>query len=500
MSVRKAITWAFSGQIFNFVIAFGGSVAVARLLSPQEMGVVAIGMATLAIIAIVTSFGTGAYVIREPTLSPQVLDAACTINALLAVLLSAALVTVSLFAEPLLGDAAAGEVLRILAIGPLIGIFSFKPQMLLQREMQFRTLTLVSSVAIVLATATTLGAALLGFSYYSPTFGGLASALVSVAMHAVLNPRYMPFRVSFHDWRRMTTFGLRMMSVSGVSSMAMRLSDVVLGRLLGLTALGLYSRAANLSNMVFENIYGTATRVVFAQLSKDFRETGELRATFLRGFQMITAVMWPLLIGLAVLSGPIIYLLYGSRWLGAALPLSLLMIAQFLSLCFGMNWELFVLRDETARQTKYEVTRSVFGLVVFTIGSLFSIAGAAIGRIVDAGFGLIMYYPHMRRLAKTEPGEIPGVYRESGLLTAAAVLPSFILMMTHDWAADTPFWQVAGAVLVGVALWLATVHRLDHPLLGELRIFLRKAKTAVAIRPLFARGGPARTLDEPPIG
>lgn len=499
MSVRKAITWAFTGQIFSFVVAFGGSVAVARLLSPQEMGVYAIGLATLAIISIVTSFGTGAYIIREQTLLPETLDAACTVNALLALSLSAILLLTSLFAQPLLGHADAGGVLRVLAIGPLINIITFKPQMLLQREMRFRALALIASATIVAATATTITFALLGFSYYSPAIGGLASALAGVVLHAAMNPHYLRFRISFHDWRRMTTFGLRMMSVSGVSTMAMRLSDVILGRLLGLAALGLYSRAANLSNMVFENIYGTATRVVFAQLSKDFRETGQLRSTFLRGFQMITATMWPMLIGLAVLSRPVINLLYGPKWVGAASPLSLLMVAQFFTLCFGMNWELFVLRDETARQTKYEVTRSIFGLVVFTVGSLFSIAGAAIGRIVDSGFGLIIYYPHMRRLANTEQGEIPRVYRESGFLTIAAVLPSFLLMVSNGWSPTTPLWQMAGVVTLGVLLWLATVHRLDHPLLGELRIFARKGMTAVALTPLVSRRRPASTAGEPPV-
>ena len=57
-----------------------------------------------------------------------------------------------------------------------------------------------------------------------------------------------------------------------------------------------------------------------------------------------------------------ILLLYGEQWLAAALPLSALMVAQFIGVAFGMNWELFVLRGETGRQARYEVARLVLGV------------------------------------------------------------------------------------------------------------------------------------------
>ncbi len=208
----------------------------------------------------------------------------------------------------------------------------------------------------------------------------------------------------------MTAFGLRIMSISSVSVLVNRMQDFILGRVLGLPMLGLYSRASNISNMIFENLYGTGTRVAFTKLAKDFRETGELRETFLRAFQLITGFMWPFLIGLAVLSRPVVYILFGARWLPAALPLSLLMVGQSLTLCFGMNWELFVLRNETDRQTRLEVTRSLISLVIFAIGCRFGIAGAAMGTVIGSLFGWIVYFPHMKRLAEIPLGRLPRIY------------------------------------------------------------------------------------------
>lgn len=474
MSVRRSLAWAFSGQILTFVVSFAGSVIVARLLSPHEMGIFAIAMATQGLIGIFVSFGVGAYIVREPNLEQGTLDAAFTVNALLATALSLLLFGVSFAGQQLLGDAGAGRVLRVSALGPLIGLFGFRASVMMQRDMQFKTMSMIAVVGSLITTIGTVLFALAGFSYMSPAYGGLISSIVGTGAYMIAGRRHHSFRVSLGEWRRISVFGLRMMSVSGVSVMGARLSDLVLGRLLGVASLGLYARASNLSNLIYENIYGTATRVVFVQLSRDFRETGELKPTFLRGLQMITAFMWPLLAGLGILSRPAILILYGEKWLPAATPLALLMLAQFFTLCFGMNWELFVLRDETSRQTRYEITRSVIGLVVFSIGCLFSLAGAAAGRAVDSFIGLVFYYRHVRRLAGTEPDEIPAIYRSSLLLTVAAVLPSLALMLVWHWSAHTPVPLVAGAVALGVCLWLAMIVATGHPLRDELEMALRR--------------------------
>lgn len=474
MSVRRSITWAFAGQGASFVALFGGSIIIARLLSPQELGISAIAMATLAIIQMFAALGVGAYVVREPDLKPETLDAAFTATASLAIALTIAILGVSFVAGPLLGEPAAGRVMRLLAIGPLIGIFDFRPSVMLQRDMRFREIAIISSLCVFGGTATTIACAWYGFSYMSPAIGGLTMGVIGVVGNNIVGRRYIGFGISFAGWRSMAVFGARMLSISGVATGAARTSELILGRSLGMPALGLYTRAGNLANMMFENLYGTATRVVFVQLAKDWRERGDLRTTFLRGFSMITAVMWPLQLGLAVLAGPTIYTLYGDRWVAAAVPLACLMVAQFITLSFGMNWELFVLRDETARQTRLEVSRSIFGVGAVAVGAQFSLLAAALGRVADSLLGFFLYIPHVTRLSGATAREIARIYGQSGALTVAAVTPSLVLMISANWSARVPIGQVAVAVGVGIILWAGLIVALRHPLLEEFRIVARK--------------------------
>ena len=474
MSVRRSLAWAFSGQFITFAVQFAGSIIIARLLSPRELGTYAIAMAALGLMQVFTTFGISSFIVRETELAPGTLESAFTVNAILAVSLSILVFSVSFVAGPMLGETNAGPVLRVVAFANLFGILSFRPAAMLQRDMQFRQLSIIALTNGLMATFSTVAFALAGASYMSPAYGALIAAITGAVLTMTLGSRHVGFRLGLNGWRPITTFGLQMMSVSGVATITGKLSDLVLGRILGVAALGIYSRASNISGMLFDNLYGTATRVIFVQLSKDYREGGEWSTTYLRGFAMLSAVMWPVLAGLAVLAQPAILILYGDKWLPAAGPLSALMVAQIIGVGFGMNWELFVLRGETGRQARYETMRLIFGVPIFVIGCLFGLVTAALAKIVDALIGLVVYYPHVRRLAEIGPREVPTIYRDSAALTLVAVSPSLALMMWHNWSAHTPILEITATVTVGVVLWLALLFYIRHPLRDEIVMLFRK--------------------------
>jgi O-antigen/teichoic acid export membrane protein len=239
--------------------------------------------------------------------------------------------------------------------------------------------------------------------------------------------------------------------------------------MLGLPALGLFGRASNLATMIFSNMYGTITRVVFVKLSQDYREHGKLREPFLKWLRVIAGFMGPVLLGLAVLSKPAILLLYGEKWLGAALPLSLLMVAHFIALRFAMNWELFVIRDQLKVQTALEFVRSVVSLFNRAIGCLFGLVGAAVASIVDAIFSIVLYGKQIDRLIEAEPNDLMHATAETIGITFAAIFPAFVLMVWTGWDAHTPLPLVSASVAMGAIFWLVTLAWLRHPLFEEIR-------------------------------
>lgn len=468
--LRRAIFWGFSGQFATFALSFAGSVAIARLLSPRELGIYAVAIAVVGILQIATSFGTAAYVLKEAVLDEYAIDTAFTVNALLSALLAGFLYLGSFPAARFLEEESVVPILQLLALTPLISILEFRPSAMLQREMRFKAISLITTAKAAGSVVTTVTAAVAGASFMSPAYGALVATAIGAIGFVAAGREHVSLSLSYRGWRPMTIFGLQMMSVSGVGAASARLCDIVMGRLLGLEALGLFARANNLSSLLFTNVYGTATRIVFAKLSQDFRERGIVRDTFLTSLRIVSAVMGPLTIGLAVLSMPIVFVLYGEKWIAVAPILSILMVAQFLSLSTSMNWELFVIRNQLGTQTKLEISKSVFGLVTFALGCLVSIIDAAVVYILGALFSYLLYAPHVRRLADANRGELGGIYLETSFLTVIAVAPSFLLMLLTGWSAKTPLLLVATSIVVGASLWLVALFRIGHPIAGEVAL------------------------------
>lgn len=470
--VRRAFLWTILAQFLSFGISFAAMVILTRLLTPHEMGIYAVAFATYGAFQVIATFGVGNFIVRTFDPTDDVLAAAFTVNAILNVMLSVVILAISSGAGQFLDDPAVAQVLRLLATVPLIAIFDLRPSSMLQRDMQFQRISIVTVSQTVIGALATIGTALAGASYMSAGYGAIGAALTGSLGYSLLGRQFVGIRLSLHDWRVMVVFGLRMMSIGGISTLASRLSDIIVGRMLGLAALGLFSRASSINILLFQNVHGAATRVIFAKLSQVHRDTGEVHDTYLKAMRTISGIMGPILIGLAVLAKPAILLLYGERWLGAAVPLSLLLIAQFLTLRFAMHWELFVIKDRLDVQTRIEAIRSAFSIASRSIGCLTGLAGAAAASVVDSVLALMLYGRQVNHMVGADERKMLQISAETIALTAVAVAPSMAVMIWYDWAANTPLVSVATGVAAGAALWLAAIAWLRHPLFNELRLGL----------------------------
>lgn len=468
MSVRRSLLWSYGGQLLTLAITFTTSVIVARLISPREMGIYALALAISGVLSVFLSFGAQAFLVREKNIDVETIRSAFTVNLILSSLLALFLLGVGLFHLLARHDHDISTVFLIMAVGPIFAAFEFVPAALFMRDMRYSIISSITVVRAVVTSFVTLTSVWLGAGASGLAAGPVVANLVCACTYMAVRPQDLVFRPGLHRFREILVFGVQMLSISGVAQLATRSSDVILGNMLGLVALGLYSRASGLATLIFLNVYGLATGIIFVQLSRDLRETGELRTTFIRALRMITGTMWPILLGIAVLAGPLVLTLYGMKWLPAAIPLALLMISQFIVLGFGMNWELFVLRNETKRQIWIEVSRAVIGTTIFALGCLFGLSAAALGRIGEAIVGYILYRPHIDRLAGTQTGEVDRVYRESLQLTVVAVAPSFLLMGWWHWSAHVPLPWIAITVLIGIVGWFLLLRYKRHPIVDEI--------------------------------
>lgn len=450
------------------VVQFGASVVIARLLTPYEMGIFAIAVATVGLLSIIRALGLPAYLVRSTALTESLLSSVFTVNAIINILLASIIAGLSVLGGALLGEPGVQRSLLVMALVPLLGIFDFLPATLIERAGNFRVIALLGLVRSVVASGVAVALAFAGFSYMSLVYGQVVSAVASVIGFNILGWRDVRLRIGFQDWRNVMRYALQMVGISGVTIFATRMSDIVLGRVLGLDALGLYSRASGLSGMLWENLHLGIQRIVFVDFSNQKRDGLSLRVGYLHVLRMVTAALWPGFAGLAVLAGPVVLTLYGDTWIAAATPLSILCVATLILVAITMTWEVFNVSHETARQAKMEFIRAGVALMLFTLGCLGGLVTAALARVGESCFSVVLYRSHMERMTDTRWRDILPIYRESALLTVLAVLPAVLMMTFYRWSPAAPLPAVAASVLAGVAAWLAGAAVLRHPLSTEI--------------------------------
>lgn len=481
MSVRRSMAWMLASQGGLFFLQFGGSVALARLLTPYEMGVYAIAAAMIGIIGIVQSFGLTLFIIREAQASHAMIASAFTMNIVLSTLLSAGIVGLSLFGGALLDEPGVRHVMLVLAVIPLIGIFEFRPITMLERSAEFRAIAGLNVLRAIASTAVTVVLAFTGHSYMSIAWGAVAGSAAGTAGAMILGRRHVSFRLGIAAWRDVLRFGMQQLAINGINGVAGRLSEFMLGRLLGLEALGLWGRAGNLNNLLWLNIQGVIARVMMVTLAEQRRAGLSLRPVYLRTVEVLTAVLWPSFAGLAILAGPFISIVYGSAWVAAAPPLAALAVAAIILVSLTMTWEVFIVCNETGRQARFEMVRTGVGLVLFVGACLVSLTSAALARVAEALFSVLLYRSHTERMTDTRWPDYVPIYRRSAMVTAAACGPAVVLMTAFHWSAAVPASFVALAVGAGVVLWLIALKLLDHPLSEEIGRFVHKGRQVVGL-------------------
>jgi O-antigen/teichoic acid export membrane protein len=271
---------------------------------------------------------------------------------------------------------------------------------------------------------------------------------------------------------------LNSVSIFGVHSVTARISEALLGRFVGLTALGLYSRAASLNNLIWENGHVVIGRVLFVEVAAQKRAGKSLRQTYFTVIEVLTALLWPAFAGLAICSGPFILQLYGAKWVAASHPLSLLAIAAMLHVAISLTWDLFIVSGETATQAKLEFVRAAGGLAMFVFGCLFGLTGAAAGRIGDGVLSIWLYRPYIDRMTETRLPDFIPIYLRSAAITVVAIFPAALVMFYFKFSEHTPIGLLLPAIAIGVALWAATLILTKHPLGAEMVKLLRQLRAS----------------------
>jgi O-antigen/teichoic acid export membrane protein len=384
-TAKVGAVWSMMRQGVNETIGLPVSMVMARLLSPHDFGVAAASGFFIQLAARLTQFGFGASLVRVKEMRPEHLSSIyLAIQGMGIFTFTVLYVAAPMFGQFFRSDEA-GALLRLAALSFVINPLGVVPAALFQRRMQFKYTVLADWVDTIVGAVVTIVFGLRGFAYWSIVYGHLSGLIVRVILQLFLSRWRPTLTFSKTAFRELLGFGLGIQTKRLLDYAATNLDNLVVGRLLGMSALGIYNKAfTNMNKLVFRMTLGQAPFRIFSIIHED-------RERFARAYQKlilsITLMGYPVLAGCIVAAEPMFLLLYGKQWLPAVFPFQLLCAGGMMQLLSAYSSQ----ANEAAGNIWRQTARQAFGVVLVVVGTaigsrLGGVTGAAIGVLVAFAF------------------------------------------------------------------------------------------------------------------
>lgn len=371
------------GTVFKAVLQVLSIVVLARILSPEDFGIMAMVFPIIAFATIFQQAGLGMAVLQRQTVTNQELSTVFWINVLLGTLIGALL----MLAAPLVADFYSEPRLIALtmASGGLMFLSGLSSQhyTLLMRRMAFGRLALIDAASLTFGTCLAIAWAYLFDSYWAIfllSFGTTASFCVLVWILDGWRPgRLAPIR----RVRDVLVFGGNTTLANFATYWGQNLDKILIGRFIGSVALGYYERAYKVVLLPILFVHMPLFRVLVPMLSKSRSEPERYRRLFITGFQLSLFVTVPGTLLLIVAAPELVVFVLGEQWLSAAPIFAWLAVATLSQLATGPLSMIFVSQDRAREGMISSVASSLFVSFAFVLGLPWGAVGVAVAFAVS---------------------------------------------------------------------------------------------------------------------
>jgi lipopolysaccharide exporter len=317
LSMAKGAAWMVLFKLIDRLIGLASIVVLARLLIPADFGLVAMATAIVAALEVLGAFNFDIALIQRPDADRSHFDTAWTFNVIFGIACGAAVLMLAAPTAAFYEDQRLENVMRALALAPIIGALENIGVVVFRKELQFRREFGFLVTKKIISAVTTMVLAFTLRSYWALACGILMSRMAGTMISYLINA-YRP-RFSLIRYRELFHFSAWLFLNNMLAFISNRCADFIIGKTSGAGALGIYSIASEISNLPTTELVAPINRAVFPAYAK-MRNRSDLAAGYLRVVAMIAMITIPAALGIAATANLLVPIIFGERWL-AAVPL-----------------------------------------------------------------------------------------------------------------------------------------------------------------------------------
>ena len=316
-SVKSSFAIAIGERGILIALNLISYVLVARLVTPDDVGVFSVASAFVALLTIFRDFGSGYYIATKKELTQEGFSTAFTFSLLIGLCISGVVVFIAPFFGGFFADIRVGNILKILAINAPVLAITGCLMTVLRRKFQYGRVFWVNLAGTLIGSGVTLALAYKKFGAYALAIGVTSNYVATALISALVKSRDYRLSISFHAWREVVSLGGKTSIVGGLQQLSTSALEMLVGRYLGFHEAGLLSRAmgvVNLFNRDFSEAIRSVTIHSFSRASREGKSVAELHSIYLINYSafgfFFFSFVW-------CFPREALYLLSGPQWVDA---------------------------------------------------------------------------------------------------------------------------------------------------------------------------------------
>jgi O-antigen/teichoic acid export membrane protein len=476
--MRKSLLMSFAEKYTLLLIGMASSMLLARLLTPAQIGVFSVGAVVVGIAQLIRDFGVGQYLVQEAELNAEKIRAAFTLTLLIAWAVAGLLALISEPVAAFYGVKGARDVLRVLALNCLLIPFGSITMPCLRRDMCFGALYCINVASGLANFIAGVGLALCGFGFMSLAWAAVAGTAATVLASLVFRPAGLPWRPGFRGMRRLLSFGAYATGSNILDETGVAAPDLIIGKLLGMEAVGLFSKAQGVLGIFNQLIVRAVTPVILPLYASQARDGGDMKQAYLNTISYMAVFSWPFFAVLAILAGPCVRLLYGPQWDAAVEPVRILCLSAAVFSLFVMARDLLVAMGHVRRRARLEMLSVPLRVVGIVIAAPFGLAAVAWSIVLTTVVKSALIYAALAEVTGMRWRDLGhSVAKGAAIAALASIAPLSAMQALYgnggglSGALALPLAVALPGAAVG---WIAGIFLFKHDIRNDIAAALRR--------------------------
>jgi len=456
--IRSGAKWLAVGNIGTQIIQFCVGIVLARLLAPEDFGMLATTQAFTGLAGFVSGGGMGQALVRAKKVTDKDFHVVFTLQLIICCVLYIVFYIIAPYFAQWFGDPLYQDLLRVTATYFLLRPFGNMYNSWQHREMRFKQRSIITIVVTIFGSVLSASIAWAGMGVWSLVVGGLGSTILNIILLRAITPYRPQLCFDLSSVKQHSSYGAKIAVNDIIVYLRDQTPNVIISRLAGAHVVGLYNKADSLMRMPAKLISGSTYQTVFRAMAQEQDNLDRCRYLYYRSLLLVATYTFPFYFGLWWAAEPFITFIYGPKWSPAAQPLSIMWIAGMLLAISMQSGAVAAAKNRVGSEMWIQLQILAVMIIGAYLGISFGLVGVAWGVIVAAVFEVI----RLTHLALSAiEGSWTGVLR--ALLPALKVnAPLVIALATVDIVlpeslqTQYPGLHLAALLLTGASAYAIT--------------------------------------------